>query len=532
MRPSEGNSGKKSGLLLSALAALSLSGDATPGLKNKPDLEDGLTDTRSSVTKIVDVRESDPQSILSSLKAANPELASANQDAALLEVIGSLGDDLLDFLNTFGAEALLILALLYSSKKRGAISLDNHPEIKEKLETQLVDAKNLASEIDAASNKPMSARESEILCARVAAVTTGVMLTLAPLTAEASIGDVGNGIKGSYEGLTHGLGGLLQTIGQVAEALSYASYVIDLAVLACVIGLGLKHSESIGKAWKAIKNNKVRASSARDKVLNVGRTKSDLVIKGYVVKKGKVIEPGIAQRLESRPGAAPGDIAAQTAGRTLRAALTGTTPTNPKSIIQKLLSGEIDVGHFKEETHEIGEVADEILRILAVDYTLPGAAPFPQVEFNGHVARFNALVAALNSKLHAIPKSEREFHFKDVAALIILISSLTLGYGWFKAHYFGIGSGPGVTSPYEGGSPIAPPPDIDLNSVTPAQDPNAPSVPNSAPSTTAPAAEDGPKAVDHPSNEPAPSPSVKPIEDDDMPEDMKRALEKQARRGF
>ncbi|MBI5753789.1 hypothetical protein HZA40_01445 [Candidatus Peregrinibacteria bacterium] len=498
MQPSEGKPGKKAGALASALVALGISGDKAPDA-SKSGLEDGLYNTRSAIVQVVDVRKFDPQAQLDSLKRSYPQLAAANKDGVLLEIIEALGQNLLSFLDNFGPEALLMLALLYVQGKKGGgmISLRDNPKVMMELEPKFKEAEALHDELDALSGEP-DAQQSELLCARVAAVVSGIMITLAPLNAEAAWENIWHGGGDAIEGTTHGIGALLRFIGQIAETLSYFSYVIDIVVLAGIIGLGFKNASSIGKAWRGIANNRLRAGRARDALIGP-----------RVVKAGTTSE-GVATRLEARPGVA------RTAGRALLTAVTTAGAASPRSIIQRLMAGEINVGEFRAETQEIVEVANEILRILDAGY--PPGTPFPQVVFDANVARFNALVAGLNGRLHDIPRAERGLNFRDISALIILLSALVFGVGWYKAHYSGVSSSSGS----DGGSVVAPPPDIPL--IPPPDIPFGPSKGKSGDSDKKPAKAPVDETAPAPDGDgPKPVPSSTPEDPKEAPSDSKAA---------
>lgn len=437
------------------------------------------------------------QGILADLKKTHPEVEKAGIDEAVISAIQTLNEGFGEFYEGFGIAGLLTLAaslyFINRGRKQGK-GKDSKPELdpetKAKLEEQAQEAKKIAEEMDELVLQPNpSTADKDRLFARASALATGMILTLAPATANAGMKEAWEGVKNAYEGTTNGIGEILNTIGRFSEALKGLSYAIDIiTILAIVVGAMIT-SEDFAKAWKALSNNHIRRNRALGRLVGPRKRKHILFIPTGNTKSG------VATDLISRPGAAHGELMARNAGTVLREHVTVRLPNELKAFNKRVRDGEIDIGSLNEHTEQLNELKDQILEILGRDYVSVDAAGapinvFPQAEYNTLIQRFNALAASLKTSVEQNDKREK-LGWKGVGSIsaYVLIAALSVGWlgGSVKAHLGYVPQKAEASAPAEAGKPNPDPEPVPVpaNGAIPGSTPGAipGSTPEQAPAT-------------------------------------------------
>lgn len=451
------------------------------------------------------------EGILFDLKKTHPEVEKAGMDEAIISAVQTLGEGFGEFYDQFGTTGILTLAaslyfLSRKPKKSSDFNINEHPEVKAQLDKHSEEAREIAGELDElVMQKNPSQEDKERLFARAAALASAMILTIAPATANASgLGDVWDGAKNAYHGVTHGVGEILNTFGRLSEALGAIGYAIDIiAVLVIILG-GMITADDFAKAWKALSNNHIRRDRSLDRLVGPRKRKHILFIPTGNTKAG------ISTELLERKGTEPGDNMARNAGTVLRDNITRRLPTELKPFNRRIRDGEIDIGSLNGHTEQLNELKTQILEILDRDYVtldpktgLP-ENEFPQREYDELIARFNTLVGSLKSSVEPVGTGEK-IKWKGIGAIsaYILISSISIGWlaGSSKAHIGGAQERSGQPSspsensadPYDLGTPSNP-------EVVPALPNTAPKAPEptapTAPTTARPAESTAPTVFD------------------------------------
>ncbi len=425
------------------------------------------------------------EGILFDLKKTHPEVEKAGMDEAIISAVQTLGEGFGEFYDNFGATGILTLAaslyfLSKKSKNSSTFNINEHPEMKAQLDIHSEEAKKIAVELDELSTQQNPSQDDkERLFARAAALASAMILTITPATAHASgLGDVWDGAKNAYNGVTHGVGEILNTFGRLSEALGAIGYAIDIiAVLVIILG-GMITADDFAKAWKALSNNHIRRDRSLDRLVGPRKRKHILFIPTGNTKAG------ISTELLERRGTEPGDNMARNAGTVLRDNITRRLPAELKPFNRRVRDGEIDLGSLNVHTEQLNELKNQILEILDRDYTtidLKTGLPeneFPQREYDELIARFNTLVGSLKGSVEPVATGEK-IKWKGIGAIsaYILISSISVGWlaGSSKAHIGGAQGNSGQpSSPSENSSDP-----YDLGK--PSNPEVAPSLPNTAP---------------------------------------------------